>query len=81
MDQATRSLMLKICAGDMRIPPHLFALRGNPRRVEFMTYAVQRGLVGAAFLEWLRLHYEGSILNALKDVCGGPGRAVLHLRR
>ena len=79
MDSQTRALMLKICEGDMRVPPYLFMVKDNPRRIEFMSYLVQKGLVGGQFILWLQNHYGGSIVAAVTDVCSSS--TILYLRR
>jgi hypothetical protein len=65
MNQATRELLLKVCDGNMRVPPHLFELRNHPKQFEFLRYLVAAQLTGKTFLEWLEFKYENKIERAI----------------
>jgi hypothetical protein len=60
MDESTRQLMLRICDGDMRIPPVLYQLYHYRRRHEIFEWIVKHRITGAQFVAWLQGVHENS---------------------
>lgn len=60
--------MLRICDGDMRVPPYLYIFNSHKRVDEVLDWMLRNHFTGKNFILWAQGVHERSILEVIKEI-------------